>query len=384
MFLHALDDRAISRLTAKVSGRLAEAGHTVAILSAGRREEPTAEAVSVPRGVAQYDLRSGDQHTARATRAFSQFAAQWKPDVVFAHRNGPARTAIVGRALTRSRTRIVTVQHTHATTFDRVGPIRHMITSALLPRADLVTAVGPYVLEDLISHYPRVAGKTAVLPPVGPEPAEVSSAIAEVPDHPWFRGKERPFIVTCVGNLVERKGQATLVDALPMLRSTLGDVRLVLVGREDDETFARRLRSAALVAGVEQHVWWAGYIRDPLPIIARSNVFAITSHSEGGPMVVLEAMACGVPVVSSDCPAGPRYLLDEGRAGVLVPVGDAAAVAAAIGRLASDEDLRAEFVRRGLERVAVFEPRKVARLYAQAAGRVCDSPADARGTVRLA
>jgi glycosyltransferase involved in cell wall biosynthesis len=259
-----------------------------------------------------------------------------------------------------------------------------MITAALLPRADLVTAVGPHVLEDLILQYPRVAGKTAVLPPVGPEPAEVLSAKAEVPDHPWFRGTQRPLTVTCVANLVERKGQATLVDALPLLRSALGDVRLVLVGREDDETFAQHLRSAARAAGVEQHVWWAGYVRDPLPIIAHSNVFALASHSEGCPTVILEAMACGIPVVSSDCPAEPRYLLDEGRAGVLVPVGDAAAVAAAIVRLASDGAVRAEFVRRGLEQVAVFEPRKVARLYAQAAERVCDSHADDRRTVRLA
>ena len=380
MFLHNLDDRAISRLTATVSGHLAEAGHTVAILSATRPEKQTDMAIRVPRGVASYDLGSGSRHTARATRAFSRFVEEWRPDVVFAHMNGPAQTAIVGRAMARSRTRIVTVQHTHETTFNRPGLLRHLIASALLPRADLVTAVGPYVLEDLISRYPRIAGKTAVLPPVGPEPAEVWSAHAEVPEHPWFRGTQRPFIVTCVGNLVERKGQATLVDALPLLRRAAGDIRLVLVGREDDVSFGRRLRRAASAAGVQQHVWWAGYVRDPLPIIAHSNVFAIASHSEGGPMVVLEAMACGVPVVSSDCPAGPRYLLGE-CAGVLVPVGDAAAVAEAIVRLASEGDVRADFVRRGLERAAQFEPRKVARLYVQAAERVCDSLADDRRTV---
>jgi glycosyltransferase involved in cell wall biosynthesis len=148
-----------------------------------------------------------------------------------------------------------------------------------------------------------------------------------------------------------------------MVRDAVGDVRLVLVGREDDPAYASSLRRMAAAAGLEGAIWWAGYVRDPLPIIAHSDALASASHTEAGPIALLEAMACGVPVVSTDCPAGPRYLTDEARAGLLVPMRDPGAMASAIIRVLTEPELRGELIASGRSRAAAFEPRRVAERY---------------------
>ena len=73
-----------------------------------------------------------------------------------------------------------------------------------------------------------------------------------------------------------------------------------------------------------------GFVENPYAYMARAAVFALSSSYEGLPTVLIEALACGCPVVSTDCPSGPREILDEGKYGRLVPVGDDAALAQAI------------------------------------------------------
>jgi glycosyltransferase involved in cell wall biosynthesis len=272
-------------------------------------------------------------------------------------------------------TAIVVVEHTHARTFRGVSRARTAATRFLYPRAALVTGVAPAVVEELEATVPALRGRTAVLPSVGPDPGELSARVSAPPDHPWFDGDAHPFVMVCVANVVARKGQDVLVRALPAIRSAVGDARLLLIGRLDEPPFAVELDRLAAELGVSEQVCVLGYREDPLPLVARCSIGALASQTEGLPMSLLEAMTCGLPVVSTDCPAGPAYLLEGGESGLLVPVGDADAFASAVIRIARDDDLREALIVRGRARAAAFSPAAVADRYLDAVTRVGGSRA---------
>jgi glycosyltransferase involved in cell wall biosynthesis len=214
-----------------------------------------------------------------------------------------------------------------------------------------------------VEQFPGIAGRTAILPSVGPDTGTVRAAKRSVPDHPWFRSRGDAKIVSSLGNVVRRKGQATLVEALPLVRAGAGSVRLVLVGRRDDEEYAREIEQRAEELGVADDVYLAGYQDDALPFVAHSDTFAFASTTEGAPMVLVEAMALGVPVVSTDCPVGPSEILEQGGSGILVPMNDPVAMATALTQVLTDAELRERLVAAGVRRAEDFNPSAVAQAY---------------------
>jgi glycosyltransferase involved in cell wall biosynthesis len=134
-----------------------------------------------------------------------------------------------------------------------------------------------------------------------------------------------------VGRLAPQKDHETLLRAFALVRAGRPGLRLAVVGGGSENALAR-LQALAGELGVAQAVAFLGYQPNPLRYVARAQLFVLSSRFEGFPNVLLEALACGTPVVSTDCPSGPREILDEGAYGELVPVGDPATMAAAIGR----------------------------------------------------
>jgi glycosyltransferase involved in cell wall biosynthesis len=364
MLVHALDGRAVSRVVLAVSGELAATGVEVFILTASR--SPT-DAVRVPPGVIRKDLTKGNRRTGFAILRLAQELRSLRPDVLFAHRDGPGRAAIVARALARVPTRIVAVEHSHWSTFRASSALRARLTALCYARADGVAGVSPGVVEDLEQIFPRISGRTSVLPSIGPDLATMPELGANLP-HDWYAKRGRPSLICSVGNLVPRKGQDTLVEALPLIRARVPEARLILIGRHDDEAFVERLQQRAGDLGVAEHVAFLGYREDAVPFIAGADVFAFASLTEGCPMVLVEAMACGVPVVSTDCPVGPSYLLDHGKYGILVPVHDPEAMAQAIVATLTNPRRRKYLIDAGRERATAFTPAAVAQSYLALAG----------------
>jgi glycosyltransferase involved in cell wall biosynthesis len=361
MFVHVLDDRAVSRLNRALCGQFASAGLQTVLICATR--SPSA-VIAVPNGVSVRNLRLGRRPTGFGVVRLTSLLHELQLDVLFAHGNGPSRTAILARMLARASTRVVAVEHNHYSTFyKRRMWLRDRLTPLLYARADRVAGVSSGVVEDLETRFPALRGKTIVLPSLGPDPSELPALLADEPDHPWFAQRGGARLMCSVGNLVPRKGQATLVEALALVRKEAGDVRLVLVGRFDDQEFVSQLRRRIAELGISDDVWLAGYRANALPYIARADVFVLASETEGAPMVLTEAMACGVPVVSTDCPSGPAYLLDYGRCGLLVPVGDSQQLATAVVGVLQNAGLREELVARGRERASQFTAERVAERY---------------------
>jgi glycosyltransferase involved in cell wall biosynthesis len=202
-------------------------------------------------------------------------------------------------------------------------------------QADAITAVSNGVADDIARSIgiAREAITTLYNPTITPDfAAKASQPVA----HPWFADGAPP-VLLAVGRTTFQKDFSTLLRAFARVRQDR-PVRLAIIG-EANAKQTSRLRELAGELGVQDDFALLGYHPNPLPYMARAAVLVLSSRYEGFPNVLLEAMACGTPVVSTDCPSGPSEILDGGAYGALVPVADDAALAAAItATLASPPD----------------------------------------------
>ncbi|MEZ5904902.1 MAG: glycosyltransferase [Geminicoccaceae bacterium] len=138
----------------------------------------------------------------------------------------------------------------------------------------------------------------------------------------------RPFIVAA-GRLTPSKDFPNLLEAMALLRRRR-DLALVILGEGPERP---ALDALVQKLGLTADVWLAGFQANPYRFFSRAAVFVLPSRREGLPTVLIEAMACGCPIVSTDSPHGPREILADGRFGHLVPMGEPPALADAIGRM---------------------------------------------------
>lgn len=178
--------------------------------------------------------------------------------------------------------------------------------------------------------------------------------------HPWFSREGDWLTVVSVGRLTEQKDHSTLLQAISEANRKR-PVRLLVLGQGERRA---ELEALAQELGIGENVDFGGFDPNPYCYIAAADVFALSSRWEGFGNVLVEALAAGVHVVSTDCPSGPREILDNGRFGELVPVGDSDALAMGILR-ACERELDRNALRHHLRQ---FESKPVADQYLRRMG----------------
>jgi glycosyltransferase involved in cell wall biosynthesis len=241
---------------------------------------------------------------------------------------------------------------------------RRQAISRFYPLADGIIAVSDGVAEDLVQHFGIARESVSVIHnPIVTD--DLIRRAGEPLSHPWFTG-EGPPVILSVGRLSRQKAFGTLIRAFEIVRRQL-DCRLIILG-EGPERGA--LEALAESLGVSGNVQMPGFEDNPVRYMAHADVFALSSDYEGFGNVLVEALAAGAPVVSTDCPSGPAEILDGGRYGRLVTPGDPPALADAI--MGTLRDPRA--VDQGRAAVRPYEADTVAKQYA---GILCPDPDDA-------
>lgn len=181
---------------------------------------------------------------------------------------------------------------------------------------------------------------------------EVKLKSLENVDEPFFSWiKEKIPIITACGRLSIQKNYPLLMRCFKKILNYI-DARLVIIGKGELEMF---LKNYVRELGIENKVLFLGFQHNPFKYIAKSTVFVLSSLWEGFPNVLLEAMACGVSVVSTDCPFGPNEIIVNGKNGILVPNNDESALSTALISVLKDESLRKKLVNKALESVEKFK-----------------------------
>ena len=265
--------------------------------------------------------------------ALARYLRRERPDVLLSASHYVNLAAIWGRWLAGTGTPLVISQRTQLSdAITNSGfptgrrPLLQWMTRRFYGAADMILAVSDGVADDLarVAALPRERIRTIYNPVVT---ADLSTQAAEPVNHPWF-ASDAPPVILGVGRLAAQKDFVTLIRAFARVRRQRA-VKLMILGEGRKRPELERLAASL---GVEGDVALPGFVKNPFAYMARAAVFVLSSGYEGLPGVLIQAMACGCPVASTDCPSGPREILAEGVYGPLVPVGDDEALARAIHR----------------------------------------------------
>ncbi len=330
----------VEQMALNLARGLVAAGHPVDIVVA-RNEGPRKD--GVPEGARVIDLeawhhplswrrllRKKRHRVLAAAPPMARYFEAERPAVVLSAGTYINYASLRACARAAFRPALVVSYRNHFSRHSAGKPLARWIGRRACAAADAIVAVSDGVADDLAASagLPRERIVTIYNPSVTPE---VIAASKQPAPHAWLRDGGPPVLVAA-GRLSPQKDFPTLIRAFAQVRARR-PVRLIILG-EGPERPALEAQVARLGLGGE--VALPGFTSNPHAWMARAGAFVLSSGWEGFPNVLAEALACGCPVVSTDCPSGPAEILEGGRHGRLVPVGDADAMAVAIAETLDD------------------------------------------------
>ena len=301
---------------------------------------------NIPNGVRLIDLKAS--RALRSLPGLIRYLSKRCPDAIISAKDYQNVVALWAAKLSGVATKVIVTTHIDvAIDWKQKKGLKAKIIPYLVrwcyPWADHVVAVSQgtkYSLEKM-TGLPSEKIKVIYNPVVTPE----LLVKAEEPlNHPWFAPEEPPVLLSA-GRLTEQKDYITLIRAFALVLKER-TARLMILGDGEDRP---ELQTLVQELGLEEAVALPGFVDNPYKFMKRADVFVLSSKWEGLPTVLIEALACGCPVVSTDCPSGPAEILEGGRWGPLVPVGDAGSLAKAILQVLERPLNRELLQKRGLE-----------------------------------
>ncbi|WP_250657348.1 glycosyltransferase [Alkalimarinus coralli] len=261
-----------------------------------------------------------------------------KPDVIFSTITGANLVAALVRVfLPNQSTKFILRE---ASSVHNSGLVYRWLSRMLYPQSDAVLAGSKGVIDDMVSYY-RVDRDKAHLIRNPVDLTSIKSQASEKVVHPWLLNNDFPLIVS-VGRLTTAKDFVTLIKAFKLVRDERAS-KLIIIGEGECRA---ELEEKVSVLGLMNDVDFLGFRENPHPFVSSANVFVLSSRWEGFPNVILEALALGRNVVSTDCHAGPAEILSGIGGCTLVPVGDSEKMASAISeKLNGELDVREADIR---------------------------------------
>ncbi len=278
--------------------------------------------------VALRDSMRNSHRTITALPALVRYLKREHPDVLLTALHGNI-IAVWAKLLSGTHTKLVLSEHNTFSMITQNMPawskwLNTVLVRLFYPKADEIVAVSQGVADDLAKTVKIDRRKIKVIyNPVINDTLFIKAN--RMPLHPWYKNDHLP-IVIAIGRLTKQKDFPTLLEAFHEVIGKV-DARLIILGEgEDRENLLQRVNDL----NMDERVSLPGFVENPYAFLAHSTVFVLSSRWEGLPTVLVEAMACGIPVISTDCPSGPREILKDGKYGRLIPVGDPSALSSAI------------------------------------------------------
>lgn len=251
---------------------------------------------------------------------------------------------------------------------EHIDPRQHAIGSAwqrlrrlLYPRATAVV-----VLTDSVRAWAESLTKRTNAVHVIPNPVSIS-AIEQNGDP---KSREPGGTIAAMGRLAPQKGFDLLLKAFGLCARKYPDWSLVILGEGEERS---SLEALTRELGLKDRVSLPGCVQDPSTVLSEADLFVLASRYEGFPMALVEAMACGVAVLSTDCPSGPRAIIRDGVDGLLVRPNDVDALAAAMDRLMADPAERRRLGGRAVEVIERFSIHRIINMWDELFAQACQS-----------
>jgi glycosyltransferase involved in cell wall biosynthesis len=291
-----------------------------------------------------------------------------KPNVVVAATDQGIIVATIALWLSRINARIVLTQHEHFTEMmlkrnwkPKVAKYYKLLMKICFKRADKVITVSNAVRHDLCKVLEKNKSQIVTIynPIVSENISLLSNEDIDIVKFPWFSPDRSHKLIVSAGRLVTEKGFDWLIRSFSNIFGSI-DAHLVILGEGPEQ---ERLVGICKELGIEKHVHFIGFQLNPYKFFAKSDVFAIASLSEGFGNVIVEAMACGAPVIATDCKAGPNEIIHDGINGLLVPVKNELHMANALKRIMTDDKFKNFLILNGLNRARDFTVEMSIRKY---------------------
>lgn len=278
----------------------------------------------VPKGVRLVDL--GKRNVFKAIPALSRYLRDRRPAAVLAHLTHVNTATLIARMMAGARMPVAITEHNWISRNAALRKgLRNRLVYAAVPLlyrlADTIVGVSNGVARD-VERYARLRpGAVRSIP--NPYNRALLAEREQPPQHDWLPPEEVPVLVTA-GRLHPQKGYDILLRAMAIVVARR-PAKLIIMGEG-----AERSKLASLIEelGIGDHVSMPGFVENPYAAMRSASAYVMSSRWEGLPMVIVEALACGAPVIATDC--GANEILEDGRYGLVVPVEDPAALAEGI------------------------------------------------------
>lgn len=323
IFITNLTGGGAERIAANLAEGLAAQGYRIDIVMA--RAARKSYLPSSHPNIRQIDL--GSKRIRGVLFKWVRYLRAENPDIVMSHLTEINIVGVIGRLISGRRPRHIVCEHSVISKSITRYRLMYKLALALLYRlADKVVAVSQYSRRDII----RFTGLPEHRVQCIYNPADfrkIAAECARPASHAWLREKDPEIpVILAAGRMVPVKNYALLLRAFALVNESR-NARLVLLG-DGPQRDALEMQARSL--GISDKVAMPGFVDDPYACMRSADCFALSSYYEGLPTVLIEALACGCPIVATDCPGGVREIIRKPEYGTLVPVDDAHGMAQAI------------------------------------------------------
>ena len=342
-FIRSLNGAGAQRVMVRLATGFAEAGFAVEVVTLqpeGNFREELSPKVTL--------TTLGPKRILGAIPALARHLRRERPSAMLVTEPASNVAVVLAKLLSRSPSRIMIRESSYPSVTVKGSSFRstrfaYRLAPFFYRHADVIVAIASDMTDDL-ARFARLDSARITTIPLNPVVTPMlRECAADTPDHPWFDG-DIP-VVLGVGRLDYQKDFATLLRAFDRVRATR-PCRLLILGDGPLRAELEAVRAESAYAG---DIDLPGFVGRPFSYMAHCDAFVLPSRYEGLPNVLIEALACGAPVVATDCPSGPREVLSSGEYGRLVPVGDVEAMATAIEATLDDPIDRTRSMARGCE-----------------------------------
>lgn len=279
-----------------------------------------------------------------------------KPDILVSAAPLVNVISIMAKVISGAKTKVILTEHNVFSLLaaDVLSPYKRFAARFILPffmrifypQADALVCVSKGVAEDLCKVI-NYKNKVQVIynPVFG---GDIYGLSEEHVDHPWFLNKTP--IILAAGRLVSQKDYPTLLKSFKLVVRKK-PARLIILG---EGALREKLEDLILELGISENVAFLGFVDNQYKYIKRASVLVLSSAHEGFGNGIVDAMALGVPVISTDCKSGPNEIIEDGKSGILVPVGDYNAMSEAILKVLNSASLWQKLSLEGRKRAECF------------------------------